>query len=256
VPVCSVLFVLGRPREAHLRLETLLLGFLAGGTGGLVLSAGIEVWLLPDHVGTNLAVGLIEEGTKALVLLGVAHFVAHRVPRDGMVLGLTVGAGFAAFESAGYALRALIESVGQASVISILETEMNRAVLAPFGHLTWTALLGGALFASAWSSEHFRLDRRVGWTFAGVMALHALWDTADSAAIRLTQGLGGEGWTLSWPSSAAWVGSPTGADLLRFNVIYAGLLAVLSAAGLVWAIRTWRAYRIDRWAEGHRRAQA
>jgi hypothetical protein len=88
------------------------------------------------------------------------------------------------------------------------------------------------------------------------MALHALWDRADSAAIRLTQGLGGEGWTLSWPSTAAWVGSPTGADLVRFNVIYASLLAVLSAVGLVWAIRTWRAYRIDRWAEGHPRVQA
>ena len=253
VPVCTVLFVLGRPRQAHLRLETLLLGFLAGGTGGLVLSAGIEVWLLPDHVFTNLAVGLVEEGAKALVVLGIAAFVATRVPRDGMVLGLTVGAGFAAFESAGYALRALIESADQASVISILETEMNRAVLAPFGHLTWTALVGGALFASAWSTGRFRLDARVGWTFAGVMALHGMWDLSDSLSIRLSQGLGGEGWTFDWPNNAAWVGSPTGADLIRFEVIYTALLLIVASVGLGWAIRRWRAYQIDRWSADHPR---
>lgn len=254
VPVCTVLFVLGRPRRAYVAIETLLLGFLAGGTGALVLSAGIEVWLLPDDIGTNLGVGLIEEGIKALVVLVVAQFIAHRVPRDGMVLGLTIGAGFAAFESAGYAMRALIESADQASVISILETEMNRAVLAPFGHLTWTALIGGAIFASAWSTGRFRFDGRVAWTFAGVMALHGLWDVSDSVAIRLTQALSGDGWTLEWPNRAAWVGSPTGAELVRFNLIYGGLLVVLSIVGVLWAIRTWRAYELDRWTAEHPRA--
>jgi protease PrsW len=38
VPVCTVLFILGRPRDAHLTVETLVLGFLAGGTLGVVLT--------------------------------------------------------------------------------------------------------------------------------------------------------------------------------------------------------------------------
>ena len=38
VPVCTVLFVLARPREAHLSVETLMVGFLAGGTAGVVLT--------------------------------------------------------------------------------------------------------------------------------------------------------------------------------------------------------------------------
>jgi RsiW-degrading membrane proteinase PrsW (M82 family) len=247
VPVCTVLFVLARPREAHLTAETLVLGFLAGGTAGLVLTAVTEVELLPDAAASNLGVGIVEEGGKALILVAVATLVRPRVPRDGMVLGATVGAGFAAFESAGYALRALIENADDHPVLNIVETEAFRAVLAPFGHITWSAILGGAIFASAWSTGRFRLDRRVVWTFLAVAALHGLWDASYGCAIRISQGLGGEGWTAGWPNTAAWVGTPTGADLARFQVVYDVLLAINAIVGLTWALRRWRVYRIDRW---------
>jgi protease PrsW len=251
VPVCTVLFVLSRPREAHLRAETLMLGFLAGGTAGVVLSAVTEVYLLPDAVGTNAGVGVIEEGGKGLVVLAVARFVRPRVPRDGMVLGATVGAGFAAFESAGYAIRVLIDHADDHPILSIVQTEAFRAVLAPFGHITWTAILGGALFASAWATGHFHIDRRVAWTFVGVVTLHALWDASYGWAIRISEGLGGEGWTLGWPDTSAWVGSPTGADLTRFQVVYDVMIAIVATIGLVWAVRQWRAFRIDRWRAAH-----
>jgi hypothetical protein len=248
-----VLFVLSRPHEAHLRTETLMLGFLAGGTAGLVLSAVTEVYLLPHAVGTNAGIGFIEEGGKGLVVLAVATLVRPRVPRDGMVLGATVGAGFAAFESAGYAIRVLIDHVDEHPVLSIIQTEAFRAVLAPFGHITWTAILGGALFASAWVTGHFRIDRRVAFTFLGVVTLHALWDASYGWAIRISEGLGGEGWTLGWPDTSAWVGTPTGADLARFQAVYDGMLAVVATIGLVWAVRRWRAYQIDRWRVAHAR---
>jgi RsiW-degrading membrane proteinase PrsW (M82 family) len=247
VPVCTVLFVLTRPREAHLSAEILVLGFIAGGTAGLVLTAVTEVELLPDAAATNLGVGFIEEGGKGLILVAVASLVRPRVPRDGMVLGATVGAGFAAFESAGYALRALIQNADHHPVLNIIETEAFRAVLAPFGHITWTSILGGAIFASAWATGRFRLDRRVAWTFLGVASLHGLWDASYGWAIRISQGLGGEGWTFGWPNTAAWVGTPTGADLTRFQVVYDTLLAINAIVGLTWALRRWRAYRIDRW---------
>jgi RsiW-degrading membrane proteinase PrsW (M82 family) len=247
VPVCTVLFVLGRPREAHLSAETLVLGFLAGGTAGVVLTAVTEVELLPDAAASNLGVGFVEEGGKALLLLAVASLVRPRVPRDGMVLGATVGAGFAAFESAGYALRALIENAHNHPVLNILETEAFRALLAPFGHITWTAILGGALFASAWTTGRFRFDRRVALTFVGVAVLHGIWDASYGGAIRISEGLGGQGWVFGWPDTAAWVGTPTGGDLVRFQVVYDALLAINAIVGLTWAMRRWRAYRIDRW---------
>jgi len=254
VPVCTLLFVLSRPHEAHLRTETLLLGFLAGGTAGVVLSALTEIYLLPDAVGTNAGIGFIEEGGKGLIVLAVATLVRPRVPRDGMVLGATVGAGFAAFESAGYAMRVLIDHADDHPVLSIIQTEAFRAVLAPFGHITWTAIIGGALFASAWATGHFRVDRRLLFTFVGVVALHALWDASYGWAIRVSEGLGGEGWTLGWPDTSAWVGTPTGADLTRFQAVYDGMLAVVAAIGLVWALRRWRAYQIDRWRAVHPRS--
>ena len=247
VPVCTVLFVLGRPREAHLTAETLVLGFLAGGTAGVVLTAVTEVELLPDAAASNLGVGFVEEGGKALILLAVATLVRPRVPRDGMVLGATVGAGFAAFESAGYALRALIQNANDHPVLNILETEVFRAVLAPFGHITWSALLGGAIFASAWATGRFRLDRRVVWTFIGVACLHGLWDASYGWAIRISEGLGGQGWVFGWPDTAAWVGTPTGADLVRFQAVYDVLLAINAIVGVAWALRRWRVCRIDRW---------
>jgi RsiW-degrading membrane proteinase PrsW (M82 family) len=258
VPVCTVLFVLGRPREAHLSIEAIILGFLAGGTAGLVLTGTTEVYVLPDHLGTNVLTGLIEESGKALVLVGVAALVTAtvRVPRDGMVLGATIGAGYSAFESAGYALGALIQYTDDRPVLNVVQTEAERASLAPFGHIAWTALLGGAIFASAWSTGRFRLDRRVLWTFLGVAALHACWDASYGCAIRISEGLGGEGWMVGWPDTAAWVGTPTGTDLLRFQVVYAVLQGLLSLIGLVWAIRRWRRYRIDRWSEAHPRAVA
>jgi len=253
VPACTVLYVLSREHEAHLSVESLVLAFLAAGTAGVVLTAVTETYLLPHHVATNLGIGLIEEGGKAGVLLLVAATVRPRVPRDGMVLGATVGAGFAAFESAGYALRVLIENSGQHGIIDILETEAQRAVYAPFGHITWTAIMGGALFASAWADGQIHLDRRVAWTFAGVVSLHALWDASYGFAIRISEGLGGAGWTLGWPDTAAWVGLPTGADLTRFNVVYFALLAIIAIVAAVWALRRWRAYQIDRWSLAHPR---
>jgi protease PrsW len=251
VPVCTVLFVLSRPHEAHLRVETLMLGFLAGGTAGVVLTGVTEVYVLPDKLATNYLIGLIEESAKALILVGVATFVRLRVPRDGMVLGATVGAGFAAFESAGYALGAMIEYSDDHPVLNVLQTEALRAALAPFGHIAWTAILGGAIFASAWTTGHFRFDRRVFWTALGVIMIHGTWDASYGWAIRISRGLGGEGWTFGWPNTAAWVGTPSGSDLLRFQIVYDGLLTILGVIGLVWALRRWRVYQIDRWTEAH-----
>jgi len=242
VPVCTLLFVLSRPREAHIRTETLMLGFLAGGTAGVVLSAVTEVYLLPDAVGTNAGIGFIEEGGKGLVLLAVATLVRPRVPRDGMVLGATVGAGFAAFESAGYALRVLIDHVYDHPVLNIIQTEAFRAVLAPFGHITWTALIGGALFASS-RGGRFHVTRGLVLTILGAVTLHALWDQSYGWAVMLTRGLVMDaGWELLWPNAQFWAVNPTGSDLVWFNTIYDVLLGVWSVIGATWIVLAWRRY--------------
>jgi protease PrsW len=169
--------------------------------------------------------------------------MSSRRPRDGMVLGATVGAGFAAFESAGYAFSALVHHQGDHPVLSILQTEISRAVLAPFGHITWTALFGGALFAAARSDGRFRLTWPLTGTIVGIIALHALWDQSYGWAILLTKGLRDGTWNLEWPATEAWVGLPTGSELVVWQVVYDGLLAVNAAVGVAWVVISWRRYR-------------
>jgi RsiW-degrading membrane proteinase PrsW (M82 family) len=247
VPVCALLFILARPRATRLSVQAIVLGFLAGGTAGVMVTGTIESYLLPDAVFTNTTIGLIEESGKAALVIAVAAVVRTRLPHDGMVLGASVGAGFAAFESAGYAFGSLMAASDSHPVLRVLETEIFRAVFAPFGHIAWTAIMGGALFASAWRTGRFRLDALVVGTFAGVVALHAAWDAAYGIAIRVSLGLGGGGWRVSWPSTETWAGVPSGAELIRFEIVYDALLVLAAAVGCLWAVRRWRAFGADRW---------
>ena len=160
-----------------------------------------------------------------------------------MVLGATVGAGFAAFESAGYAFSALMHHQDDHPVINILQTEIFRAVLAPFGHITWTALFGGALFAAARSDGRFRVTWPLVGTVLGVIALHALWDQSYGWGILLTQGVRDGVWELDWPATEDWVGFPTGNELFVWLVVYDGLLVINAAIGASWVLHNWRKYR-------------
>jgi protease PrsW len=241
VPVTVVAFVLSLRPEGYLTTSEVVFGFLAAGTVAVITTALAETYLLPEAAGTFLGVGVIEETGKGLVLLGVAHTVHHREPRDGMLLGAVVGAGFASFESAGYALHTMLDHLDENTIADILETEALRGVLAPFGHITWTALVGGALFASS-RGGRFHLTRRLAVTFAGVIVLHALWDATYGLAIMLAQAVTGAGWDLVWPNAQAWITLPSPEALVWFNVFYNGLLAVSALIGLTWVVISWRTY--------------
>ena len=242
VPVTMAAFALSRHRGGYLTTGEVVTGFLLAGTLAVVGTALLETYLLPAAAGTFIAVGWIEELGKGAVLLLVAHQVHDREPRDGMVLGAVVGAGFAAFESAGYALQTLLDNLNHQTVIAIVELEASRAVLAPFGHITWTALIGGALFASS-RGGRFRLSRRLVLTILGVVTLHALWDQSSGWAVMLTKGLvANEGWALVWPNAELWPVTPTSSELVWFNVFSCLLLGILGVIGAAWVVHDWRRY--------------
>ena len=244
VPVTVVAFALSLRPEGHLATSHVVLGFLAAGTVAVVMTALAETYLLPEAAGTFVAVGVIEETGKGLVLLAVAYQVRHREPRDGMVLGATVGAGFACFESAGYALQTMLDHLDDSTIADILETEATRAVLAPFGHITWTALLGGALFASS-RGGRFHVTLRLAATFVGIIALHGLWDSTYGWAITFAEGVAGGGWEVIWPNVQAWITLTSSEAKVWFNVFYDGFLAINALIGITWIVRSWRTY--GRW---------
>jgi RsiW-degrading membrane proteinase PrsW (M82 family) len=241
VPTTMVAFALSRPREGHLTTEGVVLGFLGAGTLAVVATALLETYLVPAAAGTFLAVGVIEEIGKACVVVAVGTGLRRRAPRDGMVLGAVVGAGFAAFESAGYALQTMLDNIDDHTVRAILQTEASRALLAPFGHITWTALLGGALFAS-WQGGRLHVTGRLVGTAAGVILLHALWDQTYGTSITLAEGVTGAGWHIVWPNAQTWFGSPSAAARVWFNVFYDLLLALNAAVGATWIVHAWRGY--------------
>ncbi|WP_405070166.1 PrsW family intramembrane metalloprotease [Kribbella sp. NBC_01510] len=247
VPVTVVTFAMARLDDCRLTSGVVLIGFIAAGTIGVVVSAVTEIYLLPTGsgpIGNALGffgVGLIEEVSKGAVLVAVAWRVRERTVHGGLVLGATVGAGFSAFESTGYAFYAYVQHTDDHPELSILQTEVSRAMLAPFGHLTWTALLGGALFAvAAPTNGGFRFTPRVGWTLLGVAALHGAWDASYGWAIWVTQGLTGSGWIADWPDDSYWEGVPTKQQMWVFQVMYDGALVVIGLIGVVWVVRTWR----------------
>jgi RsiW-degrading membrane proteinase PrsW (M82 family) len=242
VPVTMAAFALSRGRAGYLTIEEVTFGFFAAGTFAVATTALLETYLLPSAAATFISVGAIEELGKGAVLLAVAHQVHHREPRDGIVLGIVVGAGFAAFESAGYALQAMLDHLDHRTIVNILQTEAFRALLAPFGHITWTALLGGALFASS-RGGRFHVTRRLVLTLLGVVTLHAIWDQSYGWAVMLTNGLiSSEGWHLLWPNAQFWIIPPTGEELLWFNVFYNVLLWTNAIVGVAWLVITWRHY--------------
>jgi protease PrsW len=173
-PVVFTAYVYERAREVPSYM--LLWCFIAGGALGVIAASVLEYRTILD-MGTlpTLAIGLIEETCKLIV--PVVFFLAaprFRREADGLLFGVASGLGFAAFESMGYGLTALVLSQGDIGHIEQLL--FVRTVLAPAGHGAWTGLVCGML----WRAR----ERPSEWpavvaAFGTVVLLHGLWDSAQ-----------------------------------------------------------------------------
>jgi protease PrsW len=179
VPVTAVVWYLDHDPSPALSPRRVFTAFVIAGVVGVLAASLLEYWLLIPGLIGNIEVGLIEEFVKAVAIVFVAWGLHTYYPRDGMVLGATVGFGFAALESSGYALVSLFVVHGarlSLSLTAVVITELARGVLAPFSHGLWSAIVGGALFRSA-RHGHLRLTASVLGAYLGVSVLHAAFDT-------------------------------------------------------------------------------
>lgn len=120
-------------------------------------------------------VGIAEEVGKILVVAYYINRTNTKYKLNGLLFGASVGAGFAVFETAGYAFRFLVAG-GLSTMMDVL---LLRAELSIGGHIIWTAIAGFGLVVAKGEGplrkEHF-MDTRF-LTFLGlVIALHAVWD--------------------------------------------------------------------------------
>ncbi|MCZ0989087.1 PrsW family glutamic-type intramembrane protease [Streptomyces diastatochromogenes] len=152
--------------------------------------------------------------------------------RAGLVLGAAVGFGFAALESCGYAFAAAVSADG-IDLRTLLETEILRGVLAPFGHGLWTAIAGGVLLAHRRPNGHFRLAAPVVGTWLGVSVLHALWDATHGIAIWLVTRL-----LTAGPApelfAQGYIPRPSAAQEHLFTLFSVGGLMLVAVLGIAW----------------------
>jgi RsiW-degrading membrane proteinase PrsW (M82 family) len=238
VPVTFVAYAFARADQL-LTAQRVFSAFVVGGVLGVLGASLLEAELLKrPSAGTYGYVGLIEEAVKLAALWLLARRLPRYTVRDGIVLGATVGFGFAALESAGDAFNALFASGGM-SLSSLVETEVLRGVLTPVGHGLWTAILGGALFAAAARRGRLRLTGGVLGVYVLVAGLHGLWDASQQLAAWLTLLLTGT--RLQWLLLAhGQVSAPTTAQAHLFTALDWGLMVADALLGLLLLRWRWR----------------
>jgi RsiW-degrading membrane proteinase PrsW (M82 family) len=176
IPLSLLIFFLEVNVPRNISLYQVVKLLLIGGLVSIVVSLiFFQVTNLSNLLGAAGA-GIIEESGKALTLLLVVRRARFRWTLNGLLLGATVGTGFAVFESAGYALRAGLD----AGSVAMLDTIMQRGFLSVLGgHVLWTGLVGAALWRVR-GDQPFRsgmlTDPRFLRVLGVCMAMHMIWN--------------------------------------------------------------------------------
>lgn len=174
VPFSLVIFFFETNAPRNISIFSVVRMFFIGGAAAILVTLFLysTVSFNQITVTSALEIGLIEETGKLLI---VAWFVSRMDVKfilNGLLIGAVIGAGFAAFESAGYALRALQDG-------TFLEVIFNRAWTSVGTHTIWTAIAGAALVIVKqelpFSVGMLKQPRFLKF-FAVAVALHAVWD--------------------------------------------------------------------------------
>ena len=173
--VLILFFELNTP--ANISLIKIVKLVVIGGAISLLLSLFLfEATPFLGMFGASAA-GVVEEVGKLgalLLALSAAERTKYKYRLNGLLLGAAIGTGFAAFESAGYALRYGIS--GAAEMVDIINF---RGALSPFGHIAWTAIAASAFWvARPFHGDMFSTIRSVQFlrVFLIPVALHFIWN--------------------------------------------------------------------------------
>lgn len=146
VPLTVMMFFWEMNVPRNISILDVLSVFFVGGVFSLVVTLFLYSFFPSAGAGPlwgSTLVGLIEELGKVLV---VAYYVKRNNTRyklNGLLLGSCVGAGFAVFETAGYAFMSLINTN---RLTAMMDTLFQRGVLAIGGHVVWAVMSYGRPF--------------------------------------------------------------------------------------------------------------
>jgi RsiW-degrading membrane proteinase PrsW (M82 family) len=194
VPLATVILFFELNVTRNVSFNRVLMLVASGGVVSLFVAlVGFQVSNL-DWLGASSA-GIVEEIGKLFAVIIVARAFRGKYILNGLLFGAAVGAGFAFFESAGYAFDYLERTN---SLHVMFDTIQTRAFLTPFGHVAWTAVAAAA-FWRVKGDKSFQVGMLLDSTFLKTMAipilLHMLWNSPFQLPFELNHiGIGIVGW--------------------------------------------------------------
>lgn len=180
VPLTTLILFLEVNAFRNISFYDVMKFFFIGGCASLVVTLFLfDLKIVDTDISSTwgaMMVGVIEEVGKLVIV----YFLIKRVPAcrfilSALLVGACVGAGFSAFESAGYAFVNL-EAKG---LSGMADNIYLRAILAPGGHVAWAAISGAALIIAKGRGpltvDVFQ-NPRFWKIFAIPVVLHGVWD--------------------------------------------------------------------------------
>lgn len=181
VPISLLIFFWEMNTPQNISIYEIIKILFIGGVISLIITTSLDAFV-GEQSSSVIIIGIVEETAKLLPIIWVVKNRKYKYILNGLLIGAAIGAGFAAFESAGYALRTGIQN-GTEAMYSII---LLRGILAAGGHVVWASLSGAALFM-------VKGDRKFRWNmllkirflriFVIVMIMHSLWDMNFTASI-------------------------------------------------------------------------
>lgn len=178
VPFSLLIFFWESNAPRNISLFEIVKMFFIGGVASIVTTLFIFS-IFPvynyDYQGA-ISIGIIEETGKLLIAAFFIRQLQIKYILNGLLIGAAIGAGFAAFESAGYAFHSGL-AFGDEAMLSNL---FDRAWMSIGSHVIWTAIAAGALVYVKENSElafdHFK-DTRFLKLFLVPVLLHTAWNS-------------------------------------------------------------------------------
>lgn len=201
IPLTTFVFILelcGTRNITPYRISRLI---MFGGVLSIIFTliiSSVDLITRLGFLGPSIA-GPVEETAKLLTAVVISRkWTNARSTHNGIVIGASVGLGFAILETAGYIFVAFLNVVGIAYQTGydtshhIGEVILLRGILSPFCHIIWTAIAAGALWRVA-SGNPFSVkaltDIMFLRLFCFVVVLHMIWNA--SFGIPLIGGIWG-----------------------------------------------------------------
>ena len=176
-PFALVVFFYELNAPRNISMLRVLQMFFVGGVASIFVTLILYSFIPIGEIGffSAIVIGVVEEVGKLIIIAYLIKKTQVKYILNGLLIGAAVGAGFAAFESAGYALNFGLQ-YGTGVMIDVI---FERGWLSIGGHVVWGAIIGAALLlvkrGGPLRKKHLT-DRQFLKIFIIPVLLHAVWD--------------------------------------------------------------------------------